>query len=261
MEGKMKKAIILLAISMVFILSTTFAYAAPGVASAGGLGVNSYSSCSYGDRAGASYLDSLLGRMPATITRAYSYKNDNAYPSRMTGASKVDLFIYSGHGVVKGNYTTAHFRLSSASGSHPSHTTSVASNEASTNTVRFTHAYVSMYTCNWLNFDASSRESNFWKTFSTGCRIQCGFGSTMYLDSREGNMFGYRMVDYIETIKTAFFNSAKNYQPQNSGTVKVRVAAHNSCKDDTFYAGYSGSVTSFSSSTSGNYASYSISVS
>lgn len=254
----MKRNVLLIVfILMIIMLPITAFAAAPGINSnVGGLGVNSYANCPYDDRAGASYLDSLMGRMPINITRSYAYKNDSAYPSRLINASTVDLFIYSGHGTVKGDTTCAHFSIPA----HLTHSaTTVESSEAASTSVAYYHPYVVMYTCNWLNYGTTQREINSWKTFKSGCRIQCGFGSQMYLDSREGNMFGYRMIDYVETIKTAFFNSALNYQPQNSVDVIARVATYNNAANDTYYSGYTGSVPGYASSPS-SYMSYKITI-
>lgn len=220
----------------------------------GGLGVDDYSTCPYGNRGGAAYLDKLSNRMPISVSIDYKYKNSSATVSRFYNSGTVDLFTYSGHGTVKGNTTCAHFAVPS----HTTHSSGVESNEASTLGAYFHHKYVSMYTCNWLNHDTSTRRANSWSTFGSNNRIQCGFGTQMYLNSWEGNMFGYRMVDYVETIKTAFFESAKNYQPQNSDPVTVRVSTYLNAKNDTFYAGYSGSVPAYSSSNSSLHGAYSI---
>ncbi len=208
----------------------------PGIDSFGGLGVNDYTNCSHGSRAGKSLVQKLASWMPVDVTRSYLYYDGQAYPSRFLNASYVDLFVYSGHGKIIDNYRAAHFHVVSASNTTHSDATS-SSNNASSQSTRFNHKYVAMYTCNWLNWGTTTQSVNAFSTMSSGCRQELGFATVMYLDSREGNMFGYRMVDYVEPIKTAFFESAKYYQPQNSNTVKARVCVWNSAANDTFYSG------------------------
>lgn len=254
---KIKKPAIL-ALIVVLVMSTfnSFVFAAPGISSTGGLGVNLYDTCPYDNRYGVNYLDKLTGRMPIWVTRSYRYVNNDAYRSRFLIASTVDMFIYSGHGNITEERSTAHFNTPA----HSTHSSTVGTYQAPNTSTYFYHPYVVMYTCNWLNFDTITREVRAWETFEAGCRITCGFGSTMFLDSAEGNMFGYRMVDYVETIKTAFFNSALYYQPQLSGTVIARVATHSPSAGDTFYSGYSGTVPGYSNATASNYSSYMISI-
>lgn len=221
-------------------------FAAPGINSVGGLGVNDYGGSSqsgcYGDRAGASLVTKLMGRFPyESVTRSFQYLNSDAYPSRFKSSSTVDLFIYSGHGVKKTSYNTPHFYASSATKTTHKGTdhssTSTGSFEVDTTTVLFKHAYVAVYTCNWLNFDDNTRAVNQFKTFGSGCRLELGYGTTMYLDSREGNAFGYHMMDYVETVKDAFFNAATYYQSQSKSDVIVRVAGYKSAMSDTAYSG------------------------
>lgn len=258
----MKKKIMksLQSIIVVFILISTMSsvvLAAPGVNSTGGLGVNNYDSCPYLPLFGVNYLDKLTGRMPIWVTRSYRYINNDAYRSRFLYASLVDMFIYSGHGDISDERSTAHFNVPS----HSTHSsTTVGSFQAPNTSTNFHHPYVVMYTCNWLNFNNVTREVRAWETFESGCRITCGFGNVMFLDSAEGNMFGYRMVDYIETIKTAFFNSAMYYQPQNSDSVIARVATHIPSANDTFYSGYTGAVPGYSNATASSYGSFMITI-
>ena len=235
----------------------------PGISSIGGLGVNDYTNCEHGSRAGRSLVQKLSCRMPVSINKEYLYYDANAYPSRFLNARKVDLFVYSGHGVAKRNYKAPHFYASSAS--KPSHTSSEDSDtvfrpfEASSKYIRFNHKYVAMYTCNWLTWNGATQRTNCFSTFASGCRQQLGFASRMFLDSREGNMFGYRMIDYAEPIKTAFFESAKSYQKQSDENVIARVATWNSASNDTFYSGASGLAPGYSGNTS-QYSYYTITV-
>jgi len=256
----MRKFFIFIMATLLLITLPSFkVYAAPGINSVGGLGVNDYGGSSgsgcYGDRAGASLVTKLMGRFPyESVTRSYQYLNSNAYPSLFKNSSTVDLFIYSGHGVKKSSYNTPHFYASSASkSSHTGseHSSSTGSFEVDTTTVVFKHAYAAIYTCNWLNFD-DNRAVNQFKTFGLGCRLELGYGSTMYLDSREGNAFGYHMIDYVETVKDAFFNAATYYQSQSKSDVIVRVAGFKSAMSDTAYSGststppgYSGNSTQY----------------
>lgn len=256
----MRKFFVLIIVT-IFILNIPAyeVYAAPGINSVGGLGVNNYggsSSGCYGDRAGASLVKKLMGRFPSdTITHSYKYLDSDAYPSRFKNSSTVDLFIYSGHGVKKSNYNTPHFYASSASktshtGSDHLSSSSTGSFEVDTTTVVFKHAYVAVYTCNWLNFDSNTKAINQFKTFGKGCRLQLGYGSQMYLDSREGNAFGYHMMDYVETVKDAFFNAATYYQSQSNSDVIVRVAGYKSAMSDTAYSGSNSTPPGYSGNTS-----------
>lgn len=139
---------------VVFLLIINPVYAAPGINTLGGLGINDYGDCSYGNRAGKSLIQKIINKMPGgSVSLSYSFYDTAAYPSRFFNSSTVDLFVYAGHGVKNGSYSAAHMRASSSTNTnHSSNNTSIDSFEASNGSAAFHHAYVVMYTCNWLRF-------------------------------------------------------------------------------------------------------------
>ena len=234
-----KRKTLLFIVILALVIQSVPVLAAPGIHTIGGLGVCNYNGCKYGEVPGRHLLQNVINRMPGgTVTQSYAYYDNSAYPSRFYNASKVDLFIYAGHGVRKDPYRVAHMRASSASNTnHSTHTSSIQSFEASNGSTSFRHAYVAMYTCNWLNFQTTFQRTTCYKTMKSGCRIQMGFGSQMYLDSREGIMFGNRLVNYVDTIYIAFKKSAMAYQKQSDTNVKGVIMYWKPAKDDTFYTG------------------------
>ncbi len=235
----MKKYLFVYILIVLFLTSIFPVNAAPGITTIGGLGINDYGNCSYGNRAGKTLLQNIINKMPGgVVTQSFAYFDSAAYPSRFYNASTVDLFIYAGHGVVKGSYRTAHMRASSSSNTnHSSHNSTIDSFEASNGSTSFHHAYVAMYTCNWLKFSSTTQRTICYNTMKSGCRIQMGFGTQMYLDSREGTMFGNRLVNYVDSVYTSFMKSAKAYQKQSDSNVKGVIMYWKPAKDDTFYTG------------------------
>lgn len=92
-----------------------------------------------------------------------------------------------------------------------------------------------MYTCNWLNYTGNKgKQTSVWKQLE-GARMVMGFGTTMYVDSREGKLLGYNLNKKNMTYKNAFITGAKKYQPQKSksaGNTVCRVVGYASAQND-----------------------------
>lgn len=236
-----------------------------GISKYYGIGVNDYTNvfayCSYGSRAGGTLVQNIADTFPSTVSKTV-YRDANAYPSRFTGAARSDLFVYSGHGLIKGNYRVAHFFASSANDSshfNSEHTSAIDPFEASNQNLVLSHKYVAMYTCNWLNWADNTQHDIVFATMGSGCRMQMGFGSRMYLDSREGTLFGERMVDYSDTIYNAFVTAANTYQKQGEDPKTLRIIYWIPALHDTFYSSVSGTAPGYQSNVS-QYALYSLQI-
>ena len=59
---------------VVFLLIINPVYAAPGINTLGGLGINDYGDCSYGNRAGKSLIQKIIKKMPGgSVSLSYSF--------------------------------------------------------------------------------------------------------------------------------------------------------------------------------------------
>lgn len=222
----------------------------------GFMGINSYSgnNCKYGDRAGVNYctnlelyMDEYLSSGSSTFTRSYFYKNSSVTPSVIYNASTVDFFAYSGHGlsmIDKGaasayaNSNSLHTASSSssASASHSNLGETSTQINALTQYLTLRHKYVTIYSCNWLTNGGSTAKQTAIFNMLNGTRLMMGFASTMYLDSREGTMYGSYMK--TKTIVNAFTSAASYYQPQRAAnkTTYARVMGYTSAKNDRITA-------------------------
>lgn len=109
------------------------------------------------------------------------------------------------------------------------------------------------YSCNWLTNDGDNTvQTKIYNKFNDGLHLMLGFASRMYLDSREGTVFGDYLRDYY-SIKQAFFNSSQSFQPQlpkssgTNGNVYARVMGAKISEDD-YFDRYSNTPPSYSSS-------------
>ena len=125
----MRKKLItaILAACMTFGISVD-AFAAPSV-TGGFAGINTYDYCSYGNRAGASYVKNLsagidlIGRLGfIDYTKTYMYKNNEVTTSNCTGSNAVTFFAYSGHGIVYDYTANNALHVNYNSGTTKSHT-------------------------------------------------------------------------------------------------------------------------------------------
>jgi len=100
------------AIGLVLLISTP-AYAL----NAGFDGINDYShwwypNCSYGDRAGASYVTNLSNALQSKVSTSFKYTDYSANESHLrsdTVVNSVDFYAFSGHGLNWSLESTAHF--------------------------------------------------------------------------------------------------------------------------------------------------------
>ena len=212
-----------------------------GIDSILGFGINTYTNCSLEDRAGKNLVQLLSYQIPTSNDALYY--NSEAYPSRVLNANTADLFVYAGHAKRYGNYGLLHFYASSST--NPSHsrldeTDAVDPFELSSQNLRLKHKYVAMYTCNWLYWTTTTESTNAKSIMDIGCRQQLGFGTQMYLDSREGLYFGILLQDGNVPIKNAFFEAAQMYQKQSQSDVIAKAICWTPSVNDTFYSGNSG---------------------
>ena len=78
--------------------------------------------------------------------------------------------------------------------------------------------------------ELSSEVTRIYNTFN-GTRLQLGYASTMYLDSREGYMFGQNLQN--QTVVNAFLRATRVYQPQQKkNDVIARVMGYTNAKND-----------------------------
>lgn len=182
---------LIIAVCMLFCMSID-AFAVPAV-TGGFAGINNYSYCEFGNRAGASYVANFnsalvimdsLGKIDYTLS--YMKKNNDVTVSNCTGSGATTFFVYSGHGINYNSTNNAlHVNNNSAKKSHSSlgERTSTAINKLTTST-RFNQKYVVLYTCNQLTNGGSTTKANNILKMMNGTRLMFGFASVMYLDSR-----------------------------------------------------------------------------
>jgi len=231
--------------------------------SAGYLGIDDYTSvygsCSYTsgadspDRAGASYVTNLKNRISNYYTTTYFNTDSSVVEYNIRNASKVDLFVYSGHGIALNSTDNALHCFARSFGNtwHNSSMEAYSDVNAITTDCSFNHNYVLTYACHWLeNGTNSQKEANIWNTFG-GTRMTLGYASTMYLDSREGDVFGQYLVNYDYTYQNAFWTATQYYQVQRtSGDTIARVMGYQNTMNDTMSSFYTGTIPTYSSSPS-----------
>lgn len=221
-------------------------------------GVSNYSLCSYGNRAGRQYCENLAAQLTAPnrqptskiVTTSNMCTDSGAYASRAASlAGTANLFVFAGHGL-KYNYFSSfnsrpqlHFYASSSSDSwHTAASEDADKYNLGSNEITFNNnaKWAILYTCNWLTNDGSTTlEQNSYNLFNNGLHLMCGFGSRIYLDSREGTVLGDYLRDSY-TIKQSFFSAAQAFQPQldpssgTNGNVYAKVMGANISENDMF---------------------------
>jgi len=255
MKVKMKKTsfnktvVFILLVFVVFLVSPSISFA--NTLYCGFDGINAYSSlwhpdCIYGDRAGASYVDNLYNAIKTKFSLSFKYLNSAANESHLRTDSivnSVDFYAFSGH-CLNSPYpleSSMHFYARSSGETwHGSDMENYDTVNARTNEVRFGHdtlKWITVYSCNWLtNNGNATKQENIFKTFE-GTTLTMGFASRMYLDSREGTLYGQYLVNGY-SFMNAFFYAADYYQPQCGETVIVRVEGYNPAKYDWISAYY-----------------------
>lgn len=189
------------------------------------------------DRAGANYVRKFDQELENYFT---SYGTDNTYEnsymykdSRATGSrfrSKANgaqqtMFVFAGHGKAGIDYGP------------------ILYDEMVPKTdLLFEHLYVTMYCCNWLrNNGSTASQKAIYETFD-GTRLEMGFASQMYLDSREARAYASNLTDY--TVINAFINAAEIYQPGGlDKPVIARVVGYKNAKNDVLVANNSSAPT------------------
>ena len=228
---------IVLAVVIAFgISSTAFAY------DSGYAGVSDYGNCPYGTRAGSQYVSNLQNNISSVCTQSFMLTDtsSNKYVFQSSWSNAVDFFVYAGHGTASSGYNALHFRsvgndATNHNSADHSDSTKLAKIEARTTEIRMgeTLKYATFYTCNFLtNGGSTSKQEEIYKMFE-GARLAMGFASTMYLDSREANRYGSRLVSTSYTIEDAFITAAERYQVQrSSGDSIARVVGYTSASTD-----------------------------
>ena len=208
-------------ISFLIVCIMFFSFIAPSTFAANSItggfaGINTYSYCGHGSRAGASYCtnfsnglnDIRLSINNISYTRSYNLANNNVTTNSISSASRVTFFVYSGHGVVLNtNYNNALHVNQPSSGSITSHSSLGETSSLinlKTTSISFPHKYVVLYTCNQLANSGSTTKQN---------------------------MKGLTMLD-------AFFNAARRYQIQSSTPVIARAMGYSAAINDRISTSY-----------------------
>lgn len=234
------------------VFATTGAYA----------GVGTYNFCGFGNRAGDVYVENLASKLyenngkPNRVAAYTCIKNADVFPSRIAEIADEDLFVFSGHGVrydyspLLNNMATLHTYASSTSDTW--HTGSDANQFGGTYNFSWNEwpsvsaRWGVFYSCNWLANGGSTTidQIMFSNLFKGTLHLAVGFGSRMYLDSREANLFGDNLRNNF-TIKNSWFDAASRYQPQldpssstYNNSVVARVCGYTSAGNDTFSTYY-----------------------
>lgn len=236
----MKRKIVISILLILSVFSTTSM--AFGTVKIGFDGISNYKYCQYNNIGGSQFVDQLYAyiRGSSVIKNQFINQESRAKEADISGgkANTANFFVYVGHGLRDNQKNAAHFY---ARKNHPNHTTKdekAGDVNATTNEARFGHGtlkWVAMYTCNWLNYKGDkNKQSNVWNQLE-GARMVMGFGTTMYVDSREGKLLGTNLYKKKMSFKDAFISGAKKYQPQKSakaGNTICRIVAYSSAKND-----------------------------
>lgn len=174
-------------------------------------------------RAGAAYVRRLNTEMSTNFGSLYNYTSTIYTDSQVTASrlqqslngSGKTLFSFSGHGSSNGPYVYNGTILTKEN-------------------IQSKHKYIMMYTCNWMtNGGTTAGLQKIYNTFH-GTRLQLGFASQMYLDSREGTAFGRNLSE--QTVINAFLNAARIYQPQKTDNDSIaRVTGYTSARNDYIF--------------------------
>jgi len=210
-------------ISLTVILCLAIASITPASAlTSGYCGISDYGTCPAGNRAGSQYVTNLQNAIKSITTQSFKLVDGNAnkYVFQSSWAYSVDFFAFAGHGInVSSTRNALHFRAVGNTTNAHTHVagTNFDLTNAYTNEIRLkgTLKYATMYTCNFLtNGGSTPKQVEIFKMFEGG-RLVLGFASQMYLDSREGTLYGQGLVG-TKTIKNAFMDAASKYQKQRA---------------------------------------------
>ena len=210
----------------------------------------SQGNCAHGDRVTNLYVDRFIDEITydpwfgdPVATKLFKWQDNDAwewdllhsgmYNILYNNVDDVDFMVFSGHGFNQGfhgvPYNSCHYyTLNSGSNFHQSGDTGESDNQANADSYEIWWGYdyngvtpitkwVTTYSCNFLN-----TSGDYWATIMQGVHLVMGYGSVMYIVADEGKMYGKKLREGTE-IKTAFFDSAMQYQPQNSTPTKVMV--------------------------------------
>lgn len=278
MKTMFKKAVISTLLSSIFL--TTSAIETNASATSGYDGVNMYSFdsiyCLYGNRAGATYVHNLNNELNynGKTTNIFLNKDGLAREKDFVTTAQggngkinsVNFFAWAGHALKYdyydelGDQSSIHVFV--GDGGTVGHDLEGGDQwNATWDEVRLgtggTLNWATFYTCNWLtNGGVSTRQTKIMNTLA-GAHLTMAFASKMYLDSREGTMYGTNLGQG-QTFKTAFFNAAQYYQPQLSTDVIARVAGATASGNDSF-SSYSADPVPYTSSPS-SYSTWTITI-
>ena len=187
--------------------------------------------------------DPLFGSPVANKKFLYKYNyawEQDMKPGKHANDSidDVNFMIYCGHGIIKGedglpNNSLHYYTCNSSTTFHKSGVENDASSNLLTTEARWGQRgtqtrWVALFTCNFLN----SKDSQYTKMMQ-GLRICMGFGSTMYVDSRQGEMLGEDLYDG-ENIIDSFLKGASAYQDEEvDGSCEAVVIYTADSRDDT----------------------------
>lgn len=222
----MKRLKSLIPVIMLFTIFVSNSYAAHVTVTYAGMSdYRNSSTPSLGNRAGKQYVLNLAQAFAKSLS---SYNTVGIeYDARLTKSKFLNiansiipqtLFAYAGHGYAGEDKGPI-----------------VNDGVVKKTDVKLKHDYVVMYTCNWLtNRGSTSQQEAILKTFN-GTRLQLGFASQMYLDSREAGEFVE--LTKTQTVGSAFVNAAVKYQCQNSSPVTVKVTGLKDARMDYIDSG------------------------
>lgn len=189
--------------------------------------------CAHGDRGSCEILvDKFIDEITyvplfgnAVATKLFQYEDNNAWSQDMLDGSfsndsidDVDFMIFSGHGYGKGlhgiaNNSLHYYTLNSTTNYHASGDSGEIANAANVTTVEADWGksgtdtkWVATFSCNFVNTSDSS-----YNTMMQGIHIYMGFGSVMWVDSREGALFGKELRNGNNIIDS-FLDGVSKYQ-------------------------------------------------
>ena len=210
--------------------------------------------CSYDD---VNSIDVFVSRFVREITydlriddpvaiKQFAWLNNYAWevdmkPGNYKGDSidDVNFMLYCGHGLKKGgddnlpNNSLHYYTCNSSTSFHKSGVETDVSSNLFTSEARWGRSgtqtrWVALFTCNFLN----SKDPQYTQMMQ-GIRICMGFGSTMYIDSRQGTMFGEDLYEGVNIIDS-FLRGASTYQRgMVDGGCEAVVIYTDNTRDDT----------------------------
>jgi len=211
-------------------------------------GVSAYrrtGNCVYYDVAGAEYVTNLRNALASWFTNSFNRTNNNAWESdTRIYAPTVDFFAFSGHGFrynspyTLRNEASLHFYTLNSS-TPPFHTqenddrANATWSELSFNGQPL--KWITAHTCNFLTNGGSWDNYNKIGRMMQGANLILGFASTMWLDSREGTIYGWNISDG-NTFREAFFEAAYLCQRNKGFTITARVFGWVLAENDRHYS-------------------------